>query len=116
MTERDRLLRDINKNSDVINNYNKLMCTLTIAVLTCGLSANEPIILITPCALITDIYYIVQSIERKNCQISAYIITFLEKNCSPQNDSIKWETRLYEYDHVLYIKRKNARKKKNDVV
>ena len=98
MTERDRLLRDIKKNSDAIDNYNKLMCSLTIAVLTCGLSANEPIILITPCAFITAIYYIVQSIEHKNCQISAYIITFLE-----ENDSIKWETRLCEYDHVLYI-------------
>ena len=104
MNERKRLLDEIAVNISSIHKYNKLMYTLTGAILTYGLSKDEPIALIIPYVFITAIYYVVQGFERNICKISAYIITFLENEAS--GTSFNSETRFYEYD-ILQWKHPN---------
>lgn len=112
VTERDRLLHEIAVNTSSIHKYNKLMYTLTSAILTYGLSKDEPMALIILYVFITAIYYIVQRFEQNICKISAYIITFLENNAD--ESCFKSETRFYKYDTMRWNSGEHKEKEKQE--
>ena len=74
-------------------NYQNLMFTVTIAILTIGLSSKESFILLLPYAIILPIYLQINKLRRDICKISAYIVCF-----EPDDISYLWEKRVQEYD------------------
>lgn len=78
---------------DSIIKYQNLMYTITIAILTFGLSAKESLILLLPYVIIFPICIHINQLRRDVCKVSAYIVCF-----EPDSISYLWEKRVQEYD------------------
>jgi hypothetical protein len=85
--------------NDSIMKYQNLMYTITIAILTFGLSAKESLILLLPYAIILPLFIRINSLRRDVCKIASYIVCF-----EPNSESYLWEKRVQEYDLLINTK------------
>ncbi|MBQ6539444.1 MAG: hypothetical protein IJL71_00255 [Oscillospiraceae bacterium] len=72
-------------------NYNIVLYTVTAALLTFALNANEAMICLVPIIIIVPLFLMSEKQRRDICKQGAYLIVFFD-------DIVKWERRNHEFE------------------